>query len=260
VALSGDGGDELFAGYDPFKALAPARLYQQLVPRGLHRGLRSLAELLPISHSNMSLDFKVRRALSGLDHAPAYWNPVWLAPAEPAMLDDLFNEPVRAEELYEEAVDLWDASAADTVDRTLEFYTNFYLPDDILTKVDRASMMVSLESRAVFLDPDLAEFCRRLPNRMKFRKGQRKWLLKRAFREALPKEVLARPKKGFGIPLAAWLRRWPEPDDTAAWTDYGLRPDMLHEAWEQHAAGVRDHRSLLFAWMCLHHHRQPALV
>src|SRR3984957_1803866 len=80
VALSGDGGDELFAGYDPFKALPPASIYARLVPRSLHRGLRKLTELLPRSTRNMSLDFKLRRSLSGLSWPPEYWNPVWLAP------------------------------------------------------------------------------------------------------------------------------------------------------------------------------------
>ena len=258
VALSGDGGDELFAGYDPFKALAPARLYQRLVPHGLHKGLRSLAELLPKSSRNMSIDFKVRRALSGLGHPPAYWNPVWLAPADPAMMAEIFYAPIGAEDLYQEAVELWSASTGDIVDRTLEFYTNFYLPDDILAKVDRAAMMASLESRAVFLDPDLVEFCRRLPNRFKFRNGERKWLLRRAFAELLPKTVLGRRKKGFGIPLASWLRDWPEPHADPAWEGCGLSLASMHGAWSRHACGERDHRLLLFAWLTLHHHRQAA--
>lgn len=258
VALSGDGGDELFAGYDPFKALAPAQLYQRLVPNGLHKGLRSLAELLPKSGRNMSFDFKLRRALSGLGHTPAYWNPVWLAPADPAMIAEIFYAPMGADDLYQEAVELWSAGTGDAVDRTLEFYTNFYLPDDILAKVDRAAMMASLESRAVFLDPDLVEFCRRLPNRFKFRNGERKWLLRRAFAELLPKVVLGRRKKGFGIPLASWLRDWPEPRADPAWEGYGLSLGSMHGAWCRHACGGRDHRLLLFAWLTLHHHRQAA--
>jgi len=258
VALSGDGGDELFAGYDPFKALGPAQLYQRLVPCALHKGLRSLAELLPKSRRNMSFDFKLRRALSGLGHLPAYWNPVWLAPADPAMIAEIFYAPVCAAELYQEAVELWTASTGDVVDRTLEFYTNFYLPDDILAKVDRATMMVSLESRAVFLDPELAEFCRRLPNRFKFRHGERKWLLRRALADQLPKSVLERRKKGFGIPLASWLREWPEPRGDPAWEACGLSLASMHGAWSQHAGRKRDHRLLLFAWLALHHHRQAA--
>ncbi|MGH7191783.1 MAG: asparagine synthetase B family protein, partial [Acetobacteraceae bacterium] len=197
VALSGDGGDELFAGYDPFKALSPARLYQKLVPRGLHRGLQRLVDLLPNSTRNMSLDFRLRRALLGLSYRPCLWNPVWLSPVDPRFMQELWAEPLRAEELYEEAIDCWQSAAhLDILDRSLEFYTNFYLPDDILFKVDRATMLNSLESRAVFLDNDLVEFCRRLPGRFKYRNGERKYLLKRALRGIVPAVALARPKKG----------------------------------------------------------------
>ncbi len=261
VALSGDGGDELFAGYDPFKALTPARIYASLMPKGLHRGLRRLVDLLPVSHNNMSLDFKLRRSLNGLSWPEAYWNPIWLAPADPQTMREIFEEPLGAEELYEEALDAWAASKGDLVDKTLEFYTNFYLPDDILTKVDRASMMVSLELRAVFLDNDLVEFCRRLPNRFKLRNGTRKWLLKEAMRGWLPAATLDRPKKGFGIPLAKWLREWPESDSGAKphVNGDGLKPRAIAERWKRHAGGDSDERLLLFTGLSYFYHTERVM-
>src|SRR5262249_2962541 len=160
-----------------------------------------------ISTRNMSMDFKLRRALAGLSYPAAGWNPVWMAPIEPHQISELLDTPVAFEELYEEAIALWDQSdGKDYVDRTLEFFTNFYLQDDILPKAARAAMMVSLESRAIFLDNDLVELCRRLPSRFKFRNGQCKYLLKKVMARRLPPTILARRKKGFGVPLASWLR------------------------------------------------------
>jgi asparagine synthase (glutamine-hydrolysing) len=257
VALSGDGGDEMFAGYDPFRALTPARIYSWLMPRGLHRGLRRLTDLLPISTSNMSLDFRLRRSLLGLSWPERFWNPVWLSPADPKTITEIFEQPLSADELYEEAVEVWSNGTGGLCDKTLEFYTNFYLPDNILTKVDRATMMVSLESRAIFLDNDLVDFCRRLPSRFKYRNGTTKWLLKEALRDWLPVETLQRAKKGFGIPLAKWLRELPPPsDDDALVADCQLQPHALNRRWASHASGKTDERLLLFAWLSLSHHNE----
>lgn len=256
VALSGDGGDELFAGYDPFRALTPSAIYARLMPRGLHKGLRRLAELLPRSTRNMSFDFKVRRALGGLSWPPPLWNPVWMAPADPDLIGEIFAAPLSADALYEEAIDLWDrGSGRTTIDRTLEFYTRFYLPNDILTKVDRATMLNSLESRAVFLDNDLVDFCRRLPHRFKYRDGQRKVLLRRAVSGWLTPQILNRPKKGFGMPVARWLRDWEAPSvDAASAAAIGLDAPALDRRWAAHRAGERDDRLLLFAWASLAPH------
>jgi asparagine synthase (glutamine-hydrolysing) len=249
VALSGDGGDELLAGYDPFKALAPARLYAAAIPRALHRGMRRLADLLPISTRNMGIDFKLRRALTGLSYPAAGWNPVWMAPIEPHQISELLDTAVSFEELYEEAIALWEQSGSkDYVDRTLEFFTNFYLQDDILTKVDRAGMMVSLESRAIFLDNDLVAFCRRLPNRFKFRNGQRKYLLKKVMARHLPPAILARRKKGFGIPLAGWLRSF-HPDASAHVE--GVNGPVVERWWQEHRSARADHRLALFTSLSL---------
>ncbi len=250
VALSGDGGDELFAGYDPFKALAPARLYERIVPSNIHLLLRHLIEALPISTANMSFDFKMRRALIGLSHSQPLWNPIWLAPLEPRDINDIFEYPLPAEELYEEVLTEWQSSdTKDLVDRTLEFYTNFYLQDNILMKVDRAAMMNSLETRAVFLDNDLVEFCRRLPNRFKIRRGQRKYLLRRALRGLIPHNVLQRPKKGFGIPVAKWLRTTPIVPPLAPMA--GVRIERVSDRWVQHRTGKADQRLFLWSWLAL---------
>lgn len=251
VALSGDGGDELFAGYDPFKALPIARLYARLMPGPLHRGMRSLAELLPVSARNMALDFKIRRGLMGLSYPMSVWTPAWMSPLEPDAMRDLFDAPLRPEELYSEAIELWESSTADPVDRTLEFFTNIYLQDDILPKVDRASMAVSLESRAVFLDVDVVEFCRRLPYRLKYRNGIGKYLLRKAMAPLLPLDVLQRPKKGFGIPLMRWLPEIaPRPPVAPV---AGVRLDRVARMWREHIERRRDHRLFMWSWLSLQH-------
>ena len=261
VALSGDGGDELFAGYDPFAALGPARWYDRLVPAPVHLLSRRLADALPISSRNMSLDFKLRRALMGLSYPPEIWNAVWMAPVEPKLMAALFEEPLDVEELYSEAIEIWGRSPSrNPVDRALEFFTNLYLQDDILAKVDRASMMVSLESRAVFLDNDVVEFCRRLPSGYKLRNGQRKYLLKKAVSGLLPASVLARRKKGFGIPVRRWLREVPPAPPLAAIP--GIRMPWAAERWRAFRSGQADERLFLWSWLSLQSviHGAPSAV
>ena len=253
VALSGDGGDELFAGYDTFAVLGPARLYQSLVGRGaLHRGLRRLADLLPYSAANMSFDYKLRRVLRGLDHPPGLWHPAWLSPLEPAEIADLLQAPAAPEDLYAEALQIQaENPRAAPAELGLLFYTRLYLQDDILAKVDRAAMLHGLESRAVFLDNDLVDFARRLPLDLKIRGGQRKYLLKRALDGILPAAVLDRPKKGFGIPLLSWLKAQPFPGDALPG---GLGRARMQAWHEQHRRGETDQRLALWCWTAMARH------
>jgi asparagine synthase (glutamine-hydrolysing) len=241
VALGGDGADELFAGYDPFRALRLARLYERLVPRPLHRAIRLLAARLPTSHRNLSLGFKIGRTLAGLDHPPHLWNPTWMAPLAPREIAELLGEPVDVEELYAEAIDAWEHSGAlSPVDRTLQFYTRLYLQDDILTKVDRASMMHGLEVRSPYLDIELVDLVRRIPARCKLRHGRTKWLLKRALEPWLPVDVLHRPKKGFGVPVGRWLQEGRSPFGGAGTSEFHRR------RLAEHRSGRADHRLYLY--------------
>ena len=259
VALGGDGGDELFAGYDPFKALRPAQHYRNLVPGGLHRTVRTLADLLPPSERNMSLEFRIKRALRGVTLPQSVWNPMWMAPLEPRELEQLFQQPIRYEDVFEEAIAAWNSTSANNlIDKTLEYYSRFYLQDDILTKVDRASMMVSLEVRAPFLDNDVVEFARRLPHRFKYRNGHTKYLLKKALAPLLPGDILYRRKKGFGVPLNRWLKRWK--DAAQMLPDTGLDQAFVERQWQEHKSGYRDHRLFLWCWIVLQSHRSQAMA
>ena len=250
VALSGDGGDELLAGYDPFRAMTPARWYSACIPRPLHQMVEKLANRLPKSDANMSLDFKLRRTLLGLNHKAALWNPIWLSPADPRLLAEIMDVAPSAEELYSEAIELWESSnLANPLDKALEFYTRLYLQEDILVKVDRAAMMNSLETRAVFLDNDLVDFCRRLPAHFKLRNGVSKYIMKHAMRDLLPRQIIDRPKKGFGIPLASWLKEIPRTSPIRELP--GFCPVQIERLWREHRQGTADHRLILWAWFAL---------
>lgn len=209
VALGGDGSDELFAGYDPFLALQAAKLYSSCVPRCCHPALAFLVAQLPVSHRNMSIDFKIKRFLRGTAFPQPLWMPLWMGPLELRELNDYFGDKNLVEEIYSEVIQLWESAGEqkNPIDHALQFFARLYLQDDILAKVDRMSMLHSLEVRAPFLDNEVVDFVRQLPHAVKLRGGTTKWILKKALDSLLPAEILHRKKKGFGMPIGAWLQQ-----------------------------------------------------
>jgi asparagine synthase (glutamine-hydrolysing) len=244
VALGGDGADELLGGYDPFKALRYARWYERFVPRPMHRAISALAARLPVSHGYMSFDFRLKRMLRGLDHPASQWLPAWMAPAAKSEIAGIFAAPFDADELYSEAIDAWDRSAgADDIDRATCFFVDLYLQDDILAKVDRSSMLNSLEVRAPFLDIDLVDFTRQLPSAFKLRDGTTKWLLKQHARTLLPHDIVDRRKQGFALPIGRWFAQSGLGDEAVVPVE---RAGYWRRALAEHRAGKIDHR--LYLW------------
>lgn len=250
VALSGDGADELFAGYDTFSALSLAKIYQTLIPKKANHRLQRLANLLPTSSGNMSLDFKIKCVLKGLNFSADKWNPSWYGPLAPEELTELLEKEVDSEDVFSEAIDLWNSSASNSlVDRSLDYYTNIYLPDNILTKTDRASMQSSLEVRSPFLDLDLVNFIRRLPSKLKYNHGKRKIILKQAISDLIPSEIIHRKKKGFGIPLLKWL-----PEMSYINCPPGINQKNYEKFCQDHISSKTDHRQFLWCCHALNNH------
>jgi len=210
VALGGDGGDELFAGYPMHQAHRVAPLARML-PRLAHRALEAGASRLPVSHANFSLGFRVRSFLRGAAEPEPANHALWMSSFSPTELGGLLEPAIlEASAGTDAALDrfraVWAQSeGAPRLARATHLDALTYLPNDILTKVDRASMAVALEVRAPFLARDVVEFAFSLPDAYRMRGLRGKRLLRDAVSDLLPDEVLRRPKKGFGMPVASWL-------------------------------------------------------
>ncbi len=252
VALGGDGADELLAGYPTFRAERASGLFRRLP--GAARALAGAAVgRLPVDHGNISLDFRLKQFLRGAGEPPMLAHQRWLGSFSGAEIGRTLADPGGFDVEAEHAARAGGlAPGADPLTRSLRLYQDTYLPDDILTKVDRASMACGLEVRAPFLDAELVDSIGRLPASYKYGKGQTKRLLKAGAAGRVPASILDRPKKGFGIPVARWLRgplsplvdRLLAPDRLAR---QGLfRPDEVARRVGEHRAGVRDHRKPLW--------------
>lgn len=210
VALNGDGGDENFAGYDRYRAnVLASRL--GFLPASVRRQLVSLGRALPTSGISQSPSSRAGRFLETLGEPPSHRYARWMSHFSPSLKATLCTEDfvraANADDSTRFIAELYDASdAPDLVDAMLDVDINSYLPDDLLAKVDVASMAFGLEARSPLLDHEFMEFCASLPSNLKLRGTTKKYIFKRAIAGLLPSEVINRPKMGFGVPLARWFR------------------------------------------------------
>jgi asparagine synthase (glutamine-hydrolysing) len=257
VALGGDGGDELFAGYPMYLGHRLAPFYER-VPRFIRRRLiEPLVRRLPVRTDNISFDYKARRFVMGADYDAVARHHVWFGSFTPEEQELLLTAEVRKVsdgDIYRQARHLAESECdADNVVECMQSLdTRLYLAEDILTKVDRASMAVSLEVRAPFLDPRVAEFAASLPADYKLRGRKSKYILKRAVSELLPPFVGRRGKKGFGVPVADWLKGKLKPLARDLLSPERLRKNGLFDAdyverlQSEHESGAANHRKLLW--------------
>ncbi|HEV8593250.1 MAG TPA: asparagine synthase (glutamine-hydrolyzing) [Pyrinomonadaceae bacterium] len=210
VALGGDGGDELFAGYPMYHAHNVAARYHA-IPAFVRSGLiEPLVNALPVSTNNLSFDYKAKRFIRASKYDDITRHHAWFGSFSPDQHDSLFAKDVLAQtesDIYRGVGELVGKSDAKNVVERMQYADiNYYLAEDILTKVDRAAMAVSLETRAPFLDPRVGQFAASIPVEYKLKGKSGKVILKAAMKDLLPYNILHRPKKGFGIPIAEWLK------------------------------------------------------
>lgn len=253
VALSGDGGDELFGGYNRYRLAEGMSQQLSRIPIGMRRLASSALHAIPMAWIDGAASLAPRGVLPSqmADKLRKFANVMTLDSEgiyrrlvsqceDPAMLAPLADE---------HALTPWSTGEVGALttflDRMQLLDTMTYLPDDILQKVDRASMAVALEARPPLLDHRVVEFAWRLPRRFKIRDGETKWLLRRVTEQMVPQQLLDRPKMGFGIPLAEWLRG-PLKD----WAEDLLDPQRLgggflnvsaaRRLWADHLTGRRN--------------------
>ena len=227
VALSGDGGDELFFGYWRYHSYAATRRWLD-APRPLRRTLAAIASNIPVGRFQRAAEVLRENETDRYARWITHWNIL--------DIQRLTGRSSVPNPVYSDTLRRIESLPPDQRPPILDLLT--YLPEDILVKVDRASMAVSLESRAPLLDHRVVEFALRLPQRMKFRRGQSKSLLRRILYRKVPRELLERPKMGFGVPMADWLRgplrdRMNDLLSPSELQAVGIDPRLARDAWSE---------------------------
>jgi asparagine synthase (glutamine-hydrolysing) len=266
VVLSGDGGDELFAGYESFADVDKRRIFDRL-PQALRRLIAAAADALPYSAYGknylrmMSRPTALERYFES-NYTPYYLRhellaPDWMLPTDAAYLTRTFADCLLPE-------------GADILSQAMYFEATAKLPGDFLVKVDRMSMANSLEVRCPLLDHPLAEFAARIPNAWKLSNGKGKRIFLRALGDRLPAPLLNRPKMGFGMPLANWFRTslremlWDHLTSSRFLGRGMVTPAFLRYLLEEHHSGRRDNSTwlwqLLFLELWFREVEQPKLA
>ncbi len=271
VVLTGDGGDELFGGYDAYAAQALAARWEGLLPDAASRGADAVLSLLPPTRKKKGLVNKARRFVDGLANAPSSiahyrWMTFLSADAKRRLYTGRFREALGAADTYQpvrEALARWNTD--DLLNRQLYADLSIYLADDILVKVDRMSMATSLETRAPFLDADVMDLAFSMPGDLKIRGGTRKYVLKQAVRGLVPDSILDRSKEGFSIPMKTWLRGELRPmmerllDPQRLGAAGLIEPDEVARLMREHGAGSANHAHVLFSLMVFEQWREGVL-
>ncbi|MFW5803507.1 MAG: asparagine synthase (glutamine-hydrolyzing) [Verrucomicrobiota bacterium] len=263
VALSGDGADELFGGYDRYRVMHWARL-STVVPAALRRGVRKLllAALPPKTEERTALG-RLRRLVEISDREGVEQYLAVISRFPERLSDRLLGPRLREPELSgqpdipERALQKQYREHPALVDAIMELDIRTYLPNDILVKVDRTSMAQALEVRSPFLDPNVADLALALPHAWKIRGGRGKRILTDAFGGYLPPGIVGRSKMGFGVPLAQWFRnQWRDLARDALFDGECIRQELvrsegLQQLFDDHEQNRADHSYTLFMLLIL---------
>jgi len=265
VALSGEGSDEIFGGYPTYIGAGLAEYYLRL-PQFVRGGLlRRLGRSLPASSGAVPVGMFLRRFLENAERDPAERHAIWFGMCSPREVERIFQPDWRqrfgassaADEVFAPLARVLEGARFDApLAKMLYIDFRMYLEDNLLVKIDRASMACSLELRTPYLDHRLVEFAAGLPADLKIRRFRLKYILKKAVEKWLPHKIVYRQKRGFSVPIATWMRKELRPVVEQTLSEKKLNQDGLFDArfvrglLEEHWAGRADNRKALWTLFC----------
>jgi len=264
VALSGDGGDELFAGYDTYLADRIGRYYERLPGFIRNQGIARWLHHIPPSRKKKGVINLAKRFVEGVELPPQLRHTRWMTflkqEEKSQLYSSFFKDQLRGEATDKYIQDYFGQAThflqeSERLNRQLYVDLKTYLPDDILTKVDRMSMATSLEARVPLLDHKVVEFAFQIPGHLKLRGFTTKYIFKKTMARLLPKEVIYKKKQGFSIPIKNWLRAELKPllldllSETRIKKRGYFHQDCVNRWVQEHLHGRENHSHRLWALM-----------